>query len=61
VPAVGCRAGIMYDPRYFHHGYAIHGSNLVPPYPASQGCIRVTRADGIGHIDSGTAGARPGP
>jgi lipoprotein-anchoring transpeptidase ErfK/SrfK len=46
------RLGIMYDPLYFHHGYAIHGSNSVPPYPASHGCIRVTRADGTWLIDN---------
>ncbi|MGI9016469.1 MAG: L,D-transpeptidase family protein, partial [Euzebya sp.] len=37
--------GTLYDPMYFHGGWAIHGSNSVPAYPASHGCIRVTRAD----------------
>jgi lipoprotein-anchoring transpeptidase ErfK/SrfK len=37
--------GVLYDPLYFHGGYAIHGSNSVPAYPASHGCVRVTRAD----------------
>ena len=37
--------GILYDPLYFHRGWAIHGSNSVPNHPASHGCIRVTRAD----------------
>lgn len=38
--------GTLYDPLYFHGGWAIHGSNSVPAYPASHGCVRVTRADG---------------
>jgi peptidoglycan hydrolase-like protein with peptidoglycan-binding domain len=37
--------GTLYDPQYFYKGWAIHGSNSVPAYPASHGCIRVTRAD----------------
>jgi len=37
--------GTLYDPQYFYRGWAIHGSNSVPGYPASHGCIRVTRAD----------------
>jgi hypothetical protein len=37
--------GILYDPLYYYRGWAIHGSNSVPAYPASHGCIRVTRAD----------------
>lgn len=37
--------GKLYDPQYFYRGWAIHGSNSVPPYPASHGCIRVTRTD----------------
>jgi peptidoglycan hydrolase-like protein with peptidoglycan-binding domain len=37
--------GTLYDPQYFYRGWAIHGSNSVPAYPASHGCIRVTRAD----------------
>ena len=37
--------GKMYDPQYFYRGWAIHGSNSVPAYPASHGCIRVTRTD----------------
>ncbi len=37
--------GTLYDPMYFYSGWAIHGSNSVPAYPASHGCIRVTRAD----------------
>jgi hypothetical protein len=41
------RLGILYDPLYFYNGYAIHGSNSVPPYPASHGCVRVSRADAV--------------
>jgi lipoprotein-anchoring transpeptidase ErfK/SrfK len=37
--------GTLYDPQYFYRGWAIHGSNSVPPWPASHGCIRVTRSD----------------
>jgi lipoprotein-anchoring transpeptidase ErfK/SrfK len=37
--------GTLYDPQYFYKGWAIHGSNSVPAYPASHGCLRVTRAD----------------
>lgn len=37
--------GTLYDPQYFYKGWAIHGSNSVPGYPASHGCVRVTRTD----------------
>jgi N-acetylmuramoyl-L-alanine amidase len=36
------RLGELYRPAYFFQGWAIHGSNSVPAYPASHGCIRVT-------------------
>ncbi|MDP9101201.1 MAG: L,D-transpeptidase family protein [Actinomycetota bacterium] len=36
------RLGQLYRPAYFVQGWAIHGSNSVPTYPASHGCIRVT-------------------
>ena len=37
--------GRLYRPRYFHpDGIAIHGSQSVPPYPASHGCVRLTNA-----------------
>ena len=32
----------MYNSLFFHGAIAIHGSNDVPPYPASAGCVRVT-------------------
>ena len=37
--------GTLYDPLYFYRGFAIHGSPSVPAYPASHGCVRITRAD----------------
>lgn len=33
--------GGLYRPWYFLGGYAIHGSDSVPPEPASHGCVRV--------------------
>jgi len=35
------RLGQLYNAVYFYGGYAIHGSNSVPAYPASHGCIRI--------------------
>ncbi len=35
------RLGQLYHPMYFYGGIAIHGSPLVPPFPASHGCVRV--------------------
>ena len=32
--------------RYFTEAYAIHGSNSVPTYPASHGCVRVPNWEG---------------
>ena len=49
--------GTMYDPMYFYRGFAIHGSPSVPPWPASHGCVRVTRADAawlIANVPDGT-------
>jgi peptidoglycan hydrolase-like protein with peptidoglycan-binding domain len=37
--------GVLYDPQFFYKGWAIHGSDSVPGYPASHGCTRVSRAD----------------
>jgi hypothetical protein len=34
--------GLLYRPKYFHSGVAIHGFTTVPPYPASHSCVRVT-------------------
>lgn len=49
--------GTLYDPQYFYKGWAIHGSNSVPGYPASHGCTRVSRADAkylLAQINVGT-------
>lgn len=35
--------GSLYYPNYFYHGVAIHGSLLVPAFPASHGCVRIPR------------------
>ena len=35
----------MYYSFYFYGGYAVHGYNSVPDYPASHGCIRTFIAD----------------
>jgi len=48
--------GTLYDPLYFYRGWAIHGSNSVPPYPASHGCVRVTRADAVWLFDRAANG-----
>ena len=37
--------GGLYHPFFFRGGYAIHGSNSVPVYPASHGCIRTRIVD----------------
>ena len=34
--------GLLYRPKYFYEGVAIHGYTSVPAYPASHGCVRVT-------------------
>lgn len=33
--------GKLYDPVYFHGGFAVHGSPSVPDHPASHGCVRI--------------------
>jgi peptidoglycan hydrolase-like protein with peptidoglycan-binding domain len=35
------KLGLLYNPLYFNGGFAIHGSNSVPGYPASHGCVRI--------------------
>lgn len=35
--------GNLYNPNYFYKGVAIHGSNSIPVYPASHGCVRIPR------------------
>lgn len=34
--------GSMYRPAYFYKGWAVHGSNSIPPYAASHGCCRIS-------------------
>jgi putative cell wall-binding protein len=41
----GFNADGMYDTMHFQGGYAIHGYDPVPLYPASHGCSRVTYRD----------------
>jgi len=36
--------GLLYRPKYFNGGIAIHGYSSVPAYPASHGCVRVSMA-----------------
>lgn len=35
--------GNLYYPNYFYEGVAIHGSNSIPSFPASHGCVRIPR------------------
>ncbi|HJR45013.1 MAG TPA: polysaccharide deacetylase family protein [Actinomycetota bacterium] len=35
--------GTLWWPNYFVGGYAVHGSDSVPTYPASHGCVRIPR------------------
>ena len=34
--------GSIYRPKYFNGGIAVHGSQSIPNYPASHGCVRVS-------------------
>jgi lipoprotein-anchoring transpeptidase ErfK/SrfK len=34
--------GVLWRPKYFTGGYALHGSPSVPGYPASHGCVRLS-------------------
>jgi hypothetical protein len=36
--------GVLYRPKYFVGGVAVHGYPSVPPRPASHGCVRTTNA-----------------
>jgi lipoprotein-anchoring transpeptidase ErfK/SrfK len=36
--------GLLWRPKYFNGGIAIHGYSSVPAYPASHGCVRVSMA-----------------
>lgn len=37
------RLGTLWWPSYFVGGFAVHGSDSVPVYPASHGCVRIPR------------------
>jgi peptidoglycan hydrolase-like protein with peptidoglycan-binding domain len=34
--------GLLWRPKYFNGGIAVHGANSVPPYAASHGCARLS-------------------
>ncbi len=34
--------GMLWRPKYFNGGIAVHGSHSIPPYPASHGCARLS-------------------
>lgn len=36
--------GLLFRPKYFFGGYAVHGSSSIPAYPASHGCVRVSNS-----------------
>jgi lipoprotein-anchoring transpeptidase ErfK/SrfK len=36
--------GLLWRPKYFHGGIAVHGSTSVPHWPASHGCVRLSNA-----------------
>lgn len=41
----------MYDSSFFYTGYAIHGYDPAPDYPASHGCMRLPIADAASVFD----------
>jgi hypothetical protein len=41
-PSYDGSLGVLYRPRFFVGGVAVHGYSSVPAYPASHGCVRVT-------------------
>ena len=52
--SASCKSSIYPKPRggapmpycmFFHGGYALHGSNFVPDYNASHGCVRMSPED----------------
>lgn len=38
------KLGKLWRPRYFYEGWAIHGAEYIPNYPASHGCARMSNA-----------------
>lgn len=48
---------VMYDPVYFHLGYAIHGEEVEPPiHPASHGCVRIPKHDSSWYYSKASIG-----
>lgn len=41
--------GVLWRPKYFVGGIALHGSPSVPPWPASHGCVRLSNG-AIDHL-----------
>lgn len=52
----GRNAKGMVDASYFYNGYAIHGFDPVPIFPASHGCLRVPNPDARSISDWGRHG-----
>ncbi len=52
----GKNAKGMVDASYFYNGYAIHGFDPVPIFPASHGCLRVPNPDARSISDWGRHG-----
>ena len=50
------RLGQLYNPLYFNGGIAIHGSNSVPPHPASHGCVRIPMVHSLWFFDTVPSG-----
>jgi peptidoglycan hydrolase-like protein with peptidoglycan-binding domain len=52
--------GDLWRPKYFNGGIAVHGAPVVPGYPASHGCTRVSNAaiDWIWNTDQAPIGTR---
>lgn len=48
--------GEMYYPSYFLNGWAIHGSESVPAYPASHGCVRIPMHSTLGFYERNPIG-----
>ncbi|MEV6602199.1 L,D-transpeptidase family protein [Actinoplanes sp. NPDC051346] len=44
--------GMLWRPKYFNGGIAVHGASSVPPYPASHGCARLS-ISAMNHLWSG--------
>lgn len=36
--------GVLWRPKYFNGGIAVHGAPEIPPWPASHGCVRLSNA-----------------